>query len=139
VTHSIASRFSACCLLLGAFLAAVLTGCGSSGIAPVRGTVEYQGKPLEQGRVGFHPENGRPAFGDLKDGQFTLTTLEPGDGAVVGLHRVTVHSDEPSDPNDAFSDRISLIPDRYTKPDTSGLTAEVKPGGNNEFQFTLTD
>jgi hypothetical protein len=119
--------------------AVVLFGCGRADLARVEGTVSYRGKPLEQGRVGFHPAEGRPAFGDVRQGAFTLTTYEPGDGALIGLHRVTVHSDVPADPNDAFSDRVALIPTRYAKPETSGLTAEVKPGAANLFRFDLTD
>ncbi len=121
-----------------AFVTAV--GCGSNDLAGVRGSVSYRGKPLEHGRVGFHPEEGRPAFGDIaSDGTFTLTTLSPNDGASIGNHRVTIHSDRPADPDDAFSDRIALIPTRYQKPETSGLTAEVKAGVTNTFRFELTD
>lgn len=128
-------------LTLAAVLAFVTAiGCGSSDLAAVRGSVSYRGKPLEHGRVGFHPEEGRPAFGDIgRDGTFTLTTLSPNDGASIGNHRVTIHSDRPADPDDAFSDRISLIPARYQKAETSDLTAEVKARGTNTFHFELTD
>jgi len=120
-------------------LLGVISGCGSSEVADVEGTVSYRDKPLEHGRVVFHPEIGRPAFGEIgTDGGFPLTTSDPEDGALIGNHRVTIHCDKASDPADAFSDRVSLIPARYQDPKSSGLTAEVKPG-KNAFYFELTD
>ncbi len=133
VGKTVMSSF-ALALLLGA------VGCGSGDLSRVEGSVSYQGRPLEHGRIAFHPDQGRPAFGDIKpDGTFTLTTLLPNDGASIGTHRVTVHCDRPADPDDAFSDRISLIPTRYQKPETSDLTVEVKARGANTFHFELTD
>ena len=117
----------------------IFSGCGSNGVTKVEGTVKYQGIPLQHGRVGFIPQQGRPAFGDIEQGRFVLTTYEPGDGALPGHHRVTVQCDKPADPNDAFSDRIPTIPGRYFQPETSGLTADVEPGKTNHFDFQLTD
>lgn len=123
---------TACLALLAA------TGCGKNDLMSGQGTVNYQGKPLDHGRVGFHPGAGRPSFGEIHDGKFLLTTHKPNDGVAVGKYRVTVHCDVPANPTDAFSDRVSLIPARYQKPETSGLTAEVKSGEANDFQFELT-
>lgn len=128
----------AAALLGWLILLSALTSCGGQSTASVEGTVTYRGEPLPAGRVVFHPQEGRPAFGDIHHGRFTLTTLEPRDGALLGVHRVSVSYDRPVDPDDAFSDRISLIPQRYTRPETSGLTAEVRPGAN-EFPFELVD
>ncbi len=126
-------------LLIAALFSAVFSGCGSNNVARVEGTVRYEGKPLEQGRVSFYPPKGRPAFGDIQQGRFVLTTFTPGDGALAGNHRVTIHCDKPTDPNDAFSDRVPMIPERYFHPDTSGITAEVKVGERNQFDFELSD
>lgn len=116
----------------------MLCGCARSNQLPVRGEVSYNGKPLETGRVGFYPQGGRPAYGEIKDGKFTLTTYKPGDGALLGIHRVTVASIKLVDPNHEDSASVSLIPERYQRPETSGLTADVKPG-NTRFHFELTD
>ncbi len=122
-----------------AMVLAAISGCGSSDVAEVEGTVSYRSKPLEYGRVVFHPETGRPSFGEIgADGAFILTSRTPADGARIGSHRVTIHCDKASNPADAFSDRVSLIPARYQVPETSGLTADVKPGANT-FHFELTD
>jgi hypothetical protein len=133
------SRFPKTAALL-LIVAAVLplAGCGASDKTPVEGTVTIDGEPLAEGRIGFYPKEGRPAYGEIVDGRYTLTTLEPGDGALIGRHRVTVQADKPADPNDAFSDRIPLIPEKYFNPDSSGLTAEVTADGDNTFNFDLT-
>jgi hypothetical protein len=64
----------------------------------VRGTVTIDGRPLSQAKIMFapvaggeHANPGKPAFGLLQnDGSFTLTTYENNDGAVVGVHWVTL-------------------------------------------------
>jgi hypothetical protein len=69
-------------------------GCSTGpALAPVRGTVTVNGKPLPpcQGRISFHPEKGRLATAALEpDGSFVLTTFNPGDGALIGSHKVTI-------------------------------------------------
>lgn len=135
-------RCRAACATAGvlvAFCSTWLTGCGSSDLTEVHGTVTYQGKPLPEGRIGFFPDEGRPAYGEIVGGRFELTSYEPGDGAPAGKHRVIVQADKATDPDDAFSDRIPLIPVRYFDPETTELTAEVKPGEDNVFNFQLTD
>ncbi|MDZ7619607.1 MAG: hypothetical protein U1E05_21620 [Patescibacteria group bacterium] len=132
-------RVEAAAVAMAWTMMAATVGCGARDVAHVKGSVSYQQQPLGHGRVVFHPEAGRPAFGEIgPDGTFTLTTRDPRDGALVGNHRVTVHCDQASDPTDAFSDRDSLVPARYQKPETSGLTAQVEPG-TNTFHFELSN
>jgi hypothetical protein len=117
--------------------ALVLFGCSASDApktAPVSGTVTMQGKPLAGAGVTFFPTGKGPmATGNTNEnGEFTLMTNRPGDGAPVGGHRVAIGNAEEgrrkSGPN---------IPERYGKPDSSGLTAEVKAGQKNVFAFDL--
>ena len=122
-------------IVLG-LLVSLLAGCDKNPLAEVRGMVYYEGQPLPQGRIGFYPDEGRPAYGEIVEGKFQLTTIEAGDGALVGEHRVSIHSDAPTE--DPFADAESLIPLRYRDPDTSGLTAEVVPGPNLDLRFELT-
>ena len=74
------------------------------------------------------------------DGRFSLTAFEPGDGALVGFHKVVIICEEDMP---AFDPKLpppppkSLIPVRYTDGNTSGLTAEVKSAGKNDFTFAL--
>ena len=69
--------------LLPAAMLVVATGCGSGGqleLGRVQGTVTYQGKPLEQGRVVFSPEKGTvgpQSVGTINaDGSFEMRTGE---------------------------------------------------------------
>src|SRR4051794_33249667 len=74
---------------LAALLAAA--GCGGPRLAPVSGRVTVGGRPVTEGVVMFIPADGPAAVGAIqKDGQYTLTTFKPGDGALVGGHKVTI-------------------------------------------------
>lgn len=115
----------------------LLSGCGGGPeLAPATGKVLYNGEPLPFGIVMFQPNVGQPAQGEIKtDGTFTLSTFEPGDGAIVGSHRVSVlcfqghHPDVVAKrkPGDQSSLGASLLPLDYARGGTSGLTAEVGP------------
>lgn len=129
----------------------VLMGCGGTDgpaldLAPAEGTLTIGGAPLPNALVTFHPESGRPATGRTDDaGHFTLMTKEPGDGAAVGNHKVTVMADSSVsaeiNSEDAYTtpdpNSDSGIPGKYVNPNTSGLTAEVTADGENKFTFNL--
>lgn len=137
-THSrdVALQLSILCLMI-----VIMAGCGSSAselaTAPVVGTVTVNGKPLGKGTVVFVPERGRGANGIIRpDGTFILTTYTEGDGAIVGINKVGVsawQSDNIEGPHK------TLIPTRYTMPDSSGLTCEVKAGQTNKVSLNLSD
>jgi len=128
---------------LYAALLAALAGCGSDGLplARVHGTVSYQGKPLEHGKVVFFPEAGTPgpqAVGTIQsDGTFRMQTIGR-DGAAVGRHRVLVHCRQPLPPESQrqMLARESLIPRRYSVLEESPLRFEVKDG-DNEYPIAL--
>lgn len=117
-----------------------LAGCQKSDhpvLAKVRGEVMYQGEPLEQGLIVFHPATGRSAEGKISFGQITdVTTFEPNDGAPVGELKVTIVSlEEPGE--DVMAPRKSLIPKKYGSLQSTELTAELQPGIENEVLFEL--
>ncbi len=97
---AVSARHRAALLAIGIALGASLVGCRPSGpeLAPVRGSVTIDGRPLRSGRVMFAPiasgeirEAGKPAFGTLQpDGSYVLTTFRDQDGAVVGEHWITI-------------------------------------------------
>lgn len=65
-------------------------------VVPVSGVVEVDEVPLTSGAITVVPDHGRAATGTIgEDGRFTLTTFVPGDGAILGRHRVavTAHQD----------------------------------------------
>ena len=128
-----------------------VSGCSGVKIPPlgqVGGIVTLDGPPLTKGQVQFLPDSskgtkGRMAVGIIgTDGRFSLTAFKPGDGALVGFHKVVIICEEdiPTfDPNSkvALQPPKSLIPIRYTDANTSGLTAEVKAAAKNDFTFAL--
>ncbi|WP_145062745.1 hypothetical protein [Adhaeretor mobilis] len=130
-------------LLAACLFAVALAGCDSPSYeqdtAPVSGRVTLDGEPLTQGIVYLLPSKGRSAKGLIKqDGSFVLKTYSEGDGAQVGTHPATVAA-LPGDDMDSATKKPSVtVPRRYSRPATSGLTVEVKPGENNEVEFALT-
>lgn len=130
-------------LLVASFT--VLCGCSSDPKArqAVSGTVQFKGQPLDQGRIHFTPTDKGPseAGATISAGRYTI----PRDlGLVPGNYRVSIFSydqkgpkvqndDMPGDPgNVQFKERI---PAKYNAKTT--LTAEVKNGGSNSFEFKL--
>lgn len=154
-------------LLLG--VAVFLTGCSKGGSSlntvPVKGRVTLDGAPLPGATVTFSPKTpeGRTAAGMTNEnGEFVLTTIRAGDGAVPGEYGVAITKPVATagpveDPRarggaltpeqmaqireqakaKAGAEAGSAIPKKYTSPATSGFTVTVKPGEKNEFTFEL--
>ena len=131
-------------LTLIAVVLVVAAGCGardSLGLAPVTGTVTYDGKPLDHGNVVFFPEAGVPgpqAVGAIQsNGTFRMQTIGR-DGAAVGRHRVMVHCRRPLRPEEERQMIVpeSLIPEKYSSESNSPLRFEVKRG-DNEYPIVL--
>lgn len=129
-------------ILLATAGTAHLVGCNAeeTGLAPVRGTVTLNGKPVTHGHVFARPTDGRPAVGRIRsDGTYTLGTYTDSDGAKVGQHTVTLappRADEGSPPSDAV-----VPPARYNSPRTSGLQMVVPPEGltNHRIELEATE
>lgn len=109
---------------------------------------------MAEGRIAFYPLKGRMAYGHLQpDGTYHLTTFRDGDGAVPGMHRVTITAsrmiggprfqsweEELSGAPTATTDQISIewpVPELYARLETTPLTAEVVPGGTVTLNFDL--
>lgn len=145
-------------LSLASGLALIVTlgtvGCGGSDrppLAEASGVVTMNGKPVTNATVVFAPNSGeRLATGETNEaGEFELFTFQPGDGAVIGSHNVTIVArEEPvgevkggtSMPGGPTSPKLTkaIIPKKYFDAGTSGLTAEVTEDGDNYFEFDLT-
>ncbi len=127
------------------------------------GVVTYRGKPVAGAGVAFHNDRApRLASGETDEsGRYQLSTFEPGDGAVIGTHVVTVYkakkpiapvAADPKLGHDAYmaalekaaqqaiaSDQAgSLLPAKYADPKTSDLQKEVR-AGENEVNIELVD
>jgi len=82
-----------------------MAGCGGKYTpVPVSGVVTLDGKPVEGATVYFYPvgdeREGRPATGNTdKNGEYRLSTMKPGDGALRREYRIVVHKNLPTIPN----------------------------------------
>lgn len=131
-------------------------GEGLSGTVRVKGVVKQGGAPLAGATVTFAPTaEGTRAASGITDasGQFTLTTLQAGDGAFPGEYKVTVTKTElvgkqytPEEANEYYNqyqtqppapEIKSLLDDKYGNAETSGLSASVTQGGPNDFTFEV--
>lgn len=143
-------------------LAAVsfVVGCGEgaslTGTTAATGTVTYKGQPVEGATVIFSPTvEGRAASGRTDaEGAFELTTLSASDGVMPGTYSVAIsktemegglsgeeaqkYFEEHNAPPPAAT-RKELLPAKYKDAATSGLTANITEGGENNFTFELVD
>ena len=145
------SRMSAVSTLL-----ALLIGCGSYSqtahiekVVPVSGSVTFQGRPLEGYRVVFMPTDGRRPASGITDaaGKFTLGTNTADDGAPPGQSKVSFAWASPAlgepgqetiaDTPDKLPKPKVKIPDKYTNPETSGITHDVPARGQKDLKFEL--
>jgi hypothetical protein len=150
-------------LLAAAIAVVILVGCnGAAGgrrpTKPVAVIVTYKGAPVADATITFISQEGEPsaAYGTTdSSGVAKLKTFEEGDGAVLGKQKVTVikeqivgekpvaDQDSPEyapPPGTTPLPKVKhLIPQKYSGPDTSPLTADVTSSGPNEFKFELTD
>lgn len=136
---------------------AVLAGCDN---APQRdgpptyavtGTVTQDGSPVDGATVRFQLVDGAQASTGVTNdqGRYVLATFAAGDGAPAGDYRVTITKEvakggaqavSEDDPNytgeEGDVEMENVLPEKYAKADTSGLTATVTSGAN-EFDFTI--
>ncbi len=126
-------------------------GCGESlSVAPVKGKVLLDGKPLNKILVEFWPETiGPRSFAETdSEGNFELKTDDGlHDGAVVGAHRVTLtdaavlgdkflgRAAEQTDMTQGRKPRISI---QLANVDTTPLKQTIVAGKTNEFELQAT-
>jgi len=125
------------------------SGCGSGeggGTVKAGGTLTVKGQPMADLTVTFTPFTGRPASCVTDaSGHFVLSTFKSGDGAMPGPQKVSVHenyTEPPPMPGTpeyaAAGQKAPKFDPKYSDPDKSGLTAEVKAGDDNtKFTFDL--
>ena len=125
---------------------ALTAGCDNGRLrtAPVRGRLTFEGKPVPYGTVNFIPTstNGPSATGDIgPDGSYKLKTYKPGDGAILGTHKVVIVAIESMGdrlPEDRTPLPPSIVPDKYSSVVTTDLTATVKDE-DNQIDFDLKE
>jgi len=138
-------------LLSAVLLIGGIAGCNKPpyDLAPARGHVTLDGKPLSAAKVMFAPiangesiKSGKPAFGLLdSDGAFILGTYSPEDGAIIGEHWVTIirmPAERNQMPGNDSAKSGSGVPktgwDRVMFPQPLTVSAD----GENDFKIALT-
>jgi hypothetical protein len=129
-------------------IAVGLASCSSNPVDsmtfyPVKGKVLLpDGKPLSSGNVVFvATKTSLTSTADIeKDGSFTVKGSK--DGLPPGDYKVRIEV-EGSEAGSGKGKPVRLkggsapFPGKYLDEDTSGLTATVKPGDSNSFEFNL--
>jgi hypothetical protein len=137
------ARFLA--LSLGMAATALFAGCGGPADElprePISGSVIFAGKPLKAGLIQFQPADQATTTAGgtgVAEGSYWIAKSE---GLVPGRYQVLVTSNPPAatvppgPPGDPVGPPKETIPPRYNI--KTELTAEVKKGGPNKFDFDL--
>jgi hypothetical protein len=132
-------------LVLGGATLLLLSGCSGErkeGLAPVTGQITFDGEPVPSGQVFFYPAaGGRSSSGTIDQGKYVLTSFKPGDGALIGKHKVVIDGTEiPAPPPDidapaataipVFTPPKRILPAQYYDRAETPLEADVKDEDN---------
>src|SRR5262249_46267326 len=110
---------------------------------PVSGKVSFEGEPLGRGAIVFRPANpgagGSVESGGLiREGEYRIPKA---DGPVPGTYKVVITEEieRPKEAGEAPGPRMKLQPSRVSSRYNTKtvLTAEVKAGQSNSFDFDL--
>ncbi|QDV53119.1 hypothetical protein [Gimesia fumaroli] len=134
------SKFCVFVILTGLSLQ---SGCSSSNelLGTVSGTVTLDSVPISEGMLSFISNTGFAAIAEIKDGAYSITSSQYGDGIPAGEYQISVFSNTAkSDPLADSQEKtagILKIPLKYVDPATSELSAKVNQG-TNQFNFELS-
>ena len=114
-------------------------GCGPSGpeTYTATGKVTFDGQPVSEGEIIFRAADGATGSWEARiaDGSYTLETTAGAKRVEITARRKVEGAPAAASGEPAISFE-SYIPEKYNE--KSELTADVTPGGPNEFNFTLT-
>ncbi|MDR2755690.1 MAG: hypothetical protein LBC20_08285 [Planctomycetaceae bacterium] len=138
----------------------LVTGCSKHSrppLAQVEGTVQYKGKPLEKGTLVFDVTGSTSGNAEIVNGQIVNpTTFSSGDGIPAGNAKIAVYAtkekpnpsshktdskypdDHPGNTtNNGMPETVSLIPEKYNNPQTSGFTCTLEKGKINTIHLEI--
>ena len=124
--------------------AVLVSGCGPRSdlpeVAPVKGKVTLDGKPMVLARIYFSPEGGGQSSEAVTNasGEYELVYKRDIMGAKIGKHTVritTYEAPEVTDDGKVVGGKPELVPSQYNA--NSTLQKEVV-AGENVFDFPLT-
>jgi hypothetical protein len=128
------------------WVAVLVGGCarsdGERPVYPVQGAVWYEGHPLANATVVFHPRDPecgeRPLGKTDANGAFALSTRGSNDGAPEGEYAVTViYCPVVAIPGDEPVPGPNVLPAHYATPTATRLSARIVPGPNTLERFEL--
>jgi len=126
-------------LVLNALL---LSGCGGGDgverlkVHPVQGVVTWEGKPLANAQIAFHPKNPTDIKAKVAlattdaEGKYQLTTYDTSDGAVAGEFTVTVQYFQLQQAGESFSPGPNVLSPIIATPEKSDIVLRVAEGPN---------
>jgi hypothetical protein len=117
-------------------VAAALSGCGEANRARVSGTLQRaDGQPLVGARVIARSTDASVSASGYSDsqGQFELTTAEPGDGVPPGEYQLAVIEDR----GDRDNRQPPTIAAKYRDQSTSGLRVSAATGEEVRTELRL--
>ena len=122
-----------CGLLVG--VAALAAGCGGGEKAhTVSGTVTFDGEPVKEGHIAFHPAGGGAGAGaSISGGRYSVTAPAGKYRVEVNASRMTKLPPGQTGMNGATEEVREFIPKRYNS--ASELTADVP--GPDPLNFDL--
>jgi hypothetical protein len=127
----------------------LLSGCTKSAtdlnVIPVTGQVTYDGRPIEGANVIFSPVDRNQTLASQavtdQEGRFEMRTHTGGgkfeSGIAPGNYTVAITKLDTSAISTTLAPPKDVLPKKYGIPQTSGLTAEVAEGKENDFEFAL--
>jgi hypothetical protein len=128
-------------VLLSALLP-LSVGCGSAeevNLAPVKGTIISDGKPVSNALVEFFPDEGRTSVGSTNaEGVYTLKHGDA-NGAVVGACRVQITPEVAAGPADSEQGSDVMAPPMSAPPSVVAIPDKVSVAeGENTLDFNIT-
>ena len=126
---------------LSAAAAVILAGCGPSGprTYKVSGTVTFDGAPVQSGNIVFRDAAGKEKSygGAITAGQYSFES-SPGKKKVeISAMREVPGKMDTSNPGQEVPLMEQYIPEKYSDPAKTTLTAEVTGSGEQKIDFPL--
>lgn len=139
--HSARQPLTALASTVALIASLLLAGCGRSGpprvaTHPTKGSITFQGQPVSGAFIALHRK--QHADHDVPtstavvqpDGTFAVSTYDAGDGVPEGEYVVTIQWRKIVKSGSDYVPGPSLLPARYSRPETSDLIVRVAAGDN---------
>ena len=127
-------------VIVGLLAAGLVVGCGGSPAGEVSGTVTYDGTPVENGAIAFHPAAGKgpSAGGTVTGGKYAVTNVPAGTAKVrisgVKDAKKKKMYDDPK--AELVQTSAELLPPKYSDDKATELRYDVTAGTQTK-DFTL--